>query len=65
MSVWSAGSELSSLHEAPPAPAPSIDLKARRQRKKRLRSRNDVIDDWLQGEDGTDTFVDLEDFLVF
>ena len=35
------------------------------QRKKRLRSRNVVIDAWLQGEDGSDTYVDLEDFLVF
>ena len=37
----------------------------RRQSKKRLRSRNLVIDDWLEGEDGNDTYVDLEDFLVF
>lgn len=46
--------------------APLFDVKSSgRQRKKRLRSRNVVIDEWLQGEDGTDTYVDLEDFLVF
>lgn len=30
----------------------------------RLRSRNSVIDDWLGEEDGSDTYADLEDFLV-
>lgn len=32
--------------------------------KSKLRSRNDVIDDWLDDEDGSDTYADLEDFLV-
>ena len=45
--------------------ANSIDVKSIRRGKKRLRSRNKVIDEWLEGEDGTDTYVDLEDFLVF
>jgi hypothetical protein len=45
--------------------AGSLNIKSSRQRKRRLRSRNSVIDDWLEAEDGTDTFVDLEDFLVF
>ena len=31
---------------------------------RRLRSRNSVIDDWLGEEDGSDTYADLEDFLV-
>eukprot|EP01031_Cornospumella_fuschlensis_P025135 gene25135-30355_t len=31
---------------------------------KRLRSRNNVIDKWLDGDEGDDAFVDLEDFLV-
>ncbi|RYH22640.1 hypothetical protein EON65_18970 [archaeon] len=31
---------------------------------KRLRSRNRVIDKWLDGDEGDDAFVDLEDFLV-
>ena len=30
---------------------------------KRLRSRNQVIDDWLEGEGGDDAFADLEDFI--
>ena len=29
-----------------------------------LRSRNSVIDRWLKDEDGSDTYADLEDFLV-
>lgn len=33
-------------------------------RQKRLRSRNIVVDAWLGDEDGTDTYADLEDFLV-
>lgn len=36
-----------------------------RKKKQRLRSRNDVVDEWLEQEDGQDTFADLEDFLVF
>ena len=32
--------------------------------KSKLRSRNDVIDNWLDDEDGSDTYADLEDFLV-
>jgi hypothetical protein len=36
-----------------------------RKRKQRLRSRNHVVDDWLEQEDGGDTFADLEDFLVY
>jgi hypothetical protein len=36
-----------------------------RRRKKRLRSRNTVIDGWLEDESGNDDmFADLEDFLV-
>lgn len=31
---------------------------------KRLRSRNQVIDNWLLEEVGIDTFADLEDFIV-
>ena len=30
----------------------------------KLRSRNHVIDNWLDDEDGSDAFADLEDFLV-
>lgn len=32
--------------------------------KKRIRSRNKVIDSWLQDETGDDAYADLEDFLV-
>ena len=35
-----------------------------RQRRKRLRSRNSVIDEWLDYEAGDDAYADLEDFLV-
>lgn len=35
------------------------------RKRPRLRSRNSVIDSWLDGEnDGNDAFADLEDFLV-
>ena len=34
------------------------------KRKKRLRSRNEYIDDGLEDEDGDDHFADLEDFVV-
>jgi hypothetical protein len=37
----------------------------RRKKKQRLRSRNVVVDDWLEQEDGHDAFADLEDFLVY
>ena len=30
----------------------------------RIHSRNRVIDDWLDEEDGSDAYADLEDFLV-
>lgn len=43
---------------------PNGKAKPRRNRKKRLRSRNSVIDDWLEQEDGADAYADLEDFLV-
>jgi len=33
-------------------------------RKRRMRSRNAVVDDWLEGEGGDDAYADLEDFLV-
>ena len=36
----------------------------KKRRKKRLRSRNRVIDDWLGDEDGNDAYADLEDFIV-
>ena len=36
----------------------------RRMKKRRLRSRNSVIDEWLEQEDGADAYADLEDFLV-
>jgi hypothetical protein len=36
-----------------------------RKKKQRLRSRNEVVDDWLEQEDGHDAFADLEDFLVY
>jgi hypothetical protein len=32
--------------------------------KRRLRSRNKVVDDWLGDEGGADSYADLEDFLV-
>ena len=31
---------------------------------KRLRSRNKVVDEWLDEEGGNDAYADLEDFLV-
>lgn len=37
---------------------------ARQAPKKRLRSRNKVVDRWLGEEGGADSFADLEDFLV-
>ena len=37
---------------------------SRRGRKVRLRSRNRTVDDWLEDEDGTDAYADLEDFIV-
>jgi hypothetical protein len=36
----------------------------KRKRKQKLRSRNSIIDDWLDDEDGYDNYADLEDFLV-
>jgi hypothetical protein len=36
----------------------------RRGKKRRLRSRNAVIDSWLEDEDDADGYVDLEDFLA-
>lgn len=36
----------------------------KRTNAKRLRSRNRVVDCWLDEEDGSDAFADLEDFLV-
>ena len=36
----------------------------KKRRKKRLRSRNRVIDDWLGDEHGDDAYADLEDFIV-
>ena len=45
-----------------------IDLKNGKESKlfsaSRLRSRNHVIDNWLNEEDGSDAYADLEDFLV-
>lgn len=35
-----------------------------RRHKSNLRSRNAVIDDWLVDENGSDTYADLEDFVV-
>jgi hypothetical protein len=34
------------------------------RRKRRLRSRNLVVDRWLMDEDGDDAFADLEDFIM-
>ncbi|CAM9212662.1 unnamed protein product [Choristocarpus tenellus] len=39
-------------------------LGTRRRKRQRIRSRNNVIDGWLGEEDGTDAYVDLEDFIV-
>ena len=36
----------------------------RKPNRKRLRSRNSVIDEWLSYEAGEDSYADLEDFLV-
>jgi hypothetical protein len=36
----------------------------RRSKKRKMRSRNLVIDDWLDDENGSDNYADLEDFLV-
>ena len=36
----------------------------RKSKSSRLRSRNRTIDEWLEGEDDDDAFVDLEDFIV-
>jgi hypothetical protein len=43
----------------------SSKVNSRHHKKKRLRSRNSVIDEWLEHEDGADAYADLEDFLVF
>eukprot|EP00595_Chromulina_sp_UTEXLB2642_P001286 CAMPEP_0196768290 /NCGR_PEP_ID=MMETSP1095-20130614/42567_1 /TAXON_ID=96789 ORGANISM="Chromulina nebulosa, Strain UTEXLB2642" /NCGR_SAMPLE_ID=MMETSP1095 /ASSEMBLY_ACC=CAM_ASM_000446 /LENGTH=66 /DNA_ID=CAMNT_0042137649 /DNA_START=769 /DNA_END=969 /DNA_ORIENTATION=- len=37
---------------------------SKRKRKQKLRSRNSIIDEWLDDEDGYDNYADLEDFLV-
>jgi hypothetical protein len=51
-----AGSSISSVN--------SSGKKNRKKRpRRRLRSRNAYIDSCLEGEDGTDSFVDLEDFI--
>jgi hypothetical protein len=42
----------------------SRTVAASRHKRLRLRSRNKVIDHWLDEEDGSDTFADLEDFIV-
>lgn len=41
-----------------------IDVPRSKTRKRSLRSRNHVVDAWLQDEDGDDNFADLEDFVV-
>ncbi len=61
-------------HPAPSAPAPAGDKPSRvprssgsRGRKRRLRSRNAVVDDWLgesDSEGAEDTYADLERFIV-
>ena len=37
---------------------------SRKAKTKRMRSRNRVIDEWLDIEDGDDTYADLEDFVM-
>jgi hypothetical protein len=37
---------------------------SRKTKTKRMRSRNRVIDEWLDIEDGDDTYADLEDFVM-
>ena len=46
--------------------ARSLSTASNRQSNRRLRSRNSVIDRWLSSEKGggTDSFADLEDFIV-
>ena len=41
-----------------------ISASSNKSSRKRLRSRNKIIDDWLDDENGSDTYADLEDFLV-
>lgn len=36
----------------------------RRRNRRRLRSRNNVIDEWLEEEGGHDNYADMEDFIV-
>jgi hypothetical protein len=35
-----------------------------RKRKRRLRSRNTIVDKWLADEEGDDAYADLEDFIM-
>ncbi|KAJ8902006.1 hypothetical protein NDN08_004207 [Rhodosorus marinus] len=37
---------------------------AKKRKKRRVRSRNAYVDEWLHEDDGLDTFADLEDFIV-
>mmetsp|Transcript_10058 Transcript_10058/g.10537 ORF Transcript_10058/g.10537 Transcript_10058/m.10537 type:complete len:95 (+) Transcript_10058:2-286(+) len=41
-----------------------VKLSKNKRKKQRLRSRNNIIDEWLEDEDGQDAYADLEDFLV-
>jgi hypothetical protein len=42
----------------------SVDNRKCQKKKRRLRSHNQTIDEWLSEEDGTDAYADLEDFIV-
>lgn len=43
---------------------PVIGRQRSKKRKRRLRSRNVVVDRWLEEEDGSDAYADLEDFIA-
>ena len=53
--VRNAWGELAGVEKVTPVPAP--------RKKARVRSRNRVVDTWLEEEDGEDDFADLEDFV--
>uniref|UniRef100_A0A7S0G0Q5 Uncharacterized protein n=1 Tax=Rhodosorus marinus TaxID=101924 RepID=A0A7S0G0Q5_9RHOD len=40
------------------------DKSAKKRKKRRVRSRNSYVDEWLHEDDGFDAFADLEDFIV-
>ena len=59
----------SALNDALLMPPPSVTMltarkASKKQKQRRLRSRNSYIDQHLQGMEGTDSYADLEDWIV-